>query len=201
MGVPTAHSIASMSGGILGRLCLDLLCAAKEDLTVPFGEFCEVMRLVDLLKKIVNAIRYPCDDRKPRDEFIESMTVQKENSRITTLDHNFIGTSYSQQMGYDLSRSIVIAVDPGDLNLVREFAECGKNSPVLFLESAKIDRIEDIPVENQSLRRHVPTTNRVQKMHKVFCLAILTPEVDVRYYDSIVHGVVSSKWIIVIVVK
>lgn len=97
-------------------------------------------------------------------------------------------TRHTQQVRDDFSGSIVVPIDPDDLDFVRELAECGKYSPVLFLEPSEIDRVKHIAIQDQSFRGHRAAPNRFQEMDQVFCLAIRAAEVNVGDYDSIVHS-------------
>jgi hypothetical protein len=154
MGVAATDDIAPFSRCVLLGIGLDFLSATKKDLTLLLGEFGKVVGRVDLLQVIVNAVGKPGQDRVARDKLIETMAVQEEDPGFTTLNDNLIGTGHAKQMGNDLGRAIVVAVNPGDFNLVGKFPNGGQNSPVLFLQSPEVNRVEDVAIENQTFGRH-----------------------------------------------
>src|SRR5262245_27854555 len=88
----------------------------------------------------------------------------------------------------DLGRTVMVSVDPDHFSLVREFADLGKNSPVVLLQPSEIDRVEHVAVENELLRRSWPATNRFEKVDEVARLAVVAAEVDVGDNNGVEHA-------------
>ena len=51
----------------------------------------------------------------------------------------------------DFRGSVVVAVDPDDFNLIGQFPQQGQHLPMVLLQPAEINRIENVSVENQLL--------------------------------------------------
>jgi hypothetical protein len=73
----------------------------------------------------------------------------------------------------------VVASEPDDLDHVGQLAEQGQHLPVVLLEPAKVERVEDIAVENEPPGVGAPAVQVVQEVCEQAGLAVAAAEVQV----------------------
>ena len=110
----------------------------------------------------------------------------KRDFPLAAFEDHFVAHFDAEQMRDDLGRAIVIAVDPGNLDPVRKLAEQRQHLPVMFLQPAKIDGIENVAVEDKPLCEHLAVENVFQEMRELPGLAVFASEMDVGNDDGIV---------------
>lgn len=118
MRVPTTHRIAADLGRILHRTRLDLLCATQERLALSLGEFGKVVRFIDSLEQVVRSIREPRDKWVSRNELVESVPVHQQDLASAAFNYDLIGTHNTEQVRYNLGRSIMVAIKPDHFEIV-----------------------------------------------------------------------------------
>jgi hypothetical protein len=126
------------------------------------------------------------------EEIVENVAVQDENAPAIAFQNVVFHHLHAEEMGYHLRGTVVISAYPPDFQIVREFSEKRQDFPVFFGQAPKVDGVEDVAIENQTLRADVTADHSFEQMADLLGLAIVTAQMQIRQYQGVKHKV--SLW-------
>jgi len=188
MRVATTDRIAAKFFCVLDRTRFDLGRAAKEDLALFLRGAGERVRRIELLQHAIDEVADGRQNRMVVDELVKPMAVMKQNPATTAFKNDLIANLDAEQMRDDLGRTIVIAIDPDNLDVVRKFAKERQDLPVVFLQATEVDRIEHVAVQNEFLGASAAFVEIFEKLLKCLGLAIIAAQVQVGNDQGIEQG-------------
>jgi len=187
VSVPATDGIATEFPSVRNRFLLDLLGTTQEDLATFLRHTRDMVRLVDALQHAIHAVRKPRRPRVRFDEFVEAVPVEEKNRSPTGFENVFLNDIDTDQLREVLERPVVISVEPNDRHIVGHFAQQREHLPMVLTETAKVDRIEDVAVEDQALGFPIAVANRFEKFDEQLGLAVLAPQVQIGYHNRVGH--------------
>jgi hypothetical protein len=187
MGMPATDDIGAAFAGVGHGSRFDGFDVPHEYLRFPLGVSGHGVALVDFLKQPVDRIAQPGRQGMLVDEAVEAVSVETQYLSATTFEAEFIDDFNPEQMGNRFEITVVIAVDPDRLHVIRQFADGGKHLPVLLAESSEIEGIEDIAIQNKPVGSQATDAKPFQKFDDLASLAVVATQVKVGQNHGVLH--------------
>ena len=187
MRVAAANCVAVPVAGQFNSLILDLFRAAEERLAAVLDQPGKVVRTVQPLQESVSAVGQPGQDGMTNDKRIEDVAVQNEDTLGAALQNVIIQDGNAEQVQQDLGRAVVIAAQRDDINPVGQLADERQDSPMVSIQAAEVQGVEDVAIQDQARCNDVSLDDALEQSTDVPSLAVAAAQMDIRQDDCIEH--------------
>src|SRR5262249_37198200 len=157
----------------------DLLGTADEGFALSFCPTGNLMRVIQALQPEIEPVRDYGKDRMRVQPIIKRVSMQDENFRSTAFENAFISDGHSEQVRNNIGGTVMIARNPGNIQMIGKLADEGKDFPMPPGQAAKVHGLKDISVENEFGGAEPFFGNIFQEIADVFGLAGGTSKMNV----------------------